>query len=169
MWSKFIVKQFNKLGFKNYNEYLKSDHWQNLKQIYKESLLPQYCIICHNEKFNLHHRSYERIGNEMIFDLIPLCQSCHFKVHKYCNENNTTIQTTHHAIRKVFKLKKKEVQKIFEPFSLNKNFKWMPLSLEDLELIKQKIGETTFLKLNYQNRIFNKRFNSLHNCEVQYE
>gem|GEM_PF-4331542 len=35
-----------------------------------------------NAILNLHHKTYERIGNEKIRDLVCLCQQCHHKLHE---------------------------------------------------------------------------------------
>lgn len=33
------------------------------------------------ERIHLHHKTYERIGEELLTDLVPLCPNCHTLVH----------------------------------------------------------------------------------------
>jgi hypothetical protein len=69
-----------RLGYKNYAQYLRAPHWQDVKDRYRASDLPQACF-CGEETVDLHHMTYERIGAENLDDLAPLCRSCHQLVH----------------------------------------------------------------------------------------
>lgn len=84
-------QQIRRMGFRAsfisdepewYKEYLKSDHWKRVQEEYRSSGRPQACLVCGNEKFELHHRSYERIGAELLSDLVPLCRTHHAKTHE---------------------------------------------------------------------------------------
>ena len=112
----------------NYKDYLKTEHWKILKTNYHLSVLPQKCLVCGNEKFELHHRSYVRLGKELLLDLIPLCRNCHYKIHEYLKkENKTKLAATHIIIRKVFSWSKNKTRIKFRPFSLvKKGFRWIP-------------------------------------------
>lgn len=69
------------LGYKNYAEYLGAPHWQDVKDRYRSSnWLPQECI-CGDTDVHLHHMTYERIGEERLEDLTPLCRTCHTMIH----------------------------------------------------------------------------------------
>lgn len=70
---------------KTYADYLKSDHWQYIRQ--QKWLHHKYeCRICNdNSKLAPHHRGYEDIGRENIKDLPYLCRQCHHDVHFYSN------------------------------------------------------------------------------------
>lgn len=111
-----------------YKDYLKTKHWNELKKEYYLSKLPQECLVCGNRKFELHHRSYNRIGKELLLDLLPLCRFCHHKIHEYIKQGNKTkLATTHVIIRKVFGWSKRKTRKKFRPFSLvKKGFRWIP-------------------------------------------
>lgn len=65
-----------------YENYLKSKHWL----IVRNSIITPNteCAVCgeKNTHLQLHHKTYERIGNESVNDLIPLCENCHKLVHK---------------------------------------------------------------------------------------
>ena len=85
-----------------YKKYLNSSHWKDVKQRYKASKLIQKCYVCGSkEKIHIHHKSYTRIGNEKLNDLIPLCETCHAKVHKYLRENKSGKTTLWNVARKV--------------------------------------------------------------------
>jgi hypothetical protein len=65
----------------NYKQYLNSTHWQKIKTtVYKKRRKCQICGKSFN--LNIHHITYERLGKELLSDLVVLCQSCHYKAHK---------------------------------------------------------------------------------------
>ena len=106
------------LGFSSYQGYLASPHWQAIKSAYRKNRkLPQYCIGCRNEHFELHHRSYARLGHETIGDLIALCRECHSKVHEYMTSHHIPLVCTHVALRRVLHLTKGQMKRRFRPFS----------------------------------------------------
>jgi predicted metal-binding protein len=65
-----------------YDEYLQSEHW---KIVSKESrrLADYRCQVCNScdNVLHVHHRTYERIGNELQQDLVCLCDKCHELFH----------------------------------------------------------------------------------------
>jgi len=67
-----------------YKQYLKSDHWRNLK---KAAFLHygQICNFCKSTtKLDMHHLRYQKpLESAKIDDLIPLCRKCHKKAHKF--------------------------------------------------------------------------------------
>lgn len=122
--SKVFFDRLKKLGYNSYNEYLKSNHWNNTKQKYKQSNLPQKCIGCNNNNYELHHTSYARLGNELLTDFVPLCHKCHIKVHNYHVDNNIPLHHIHVSLAKLFKWKSKEfVKKKLSPFNKNRKCK----------------------------------------------
>ena len=66
-----------------YDKYLKTDHWRLLRKTIAER--DKYtCRLCEGvfkNKFHIHHLTYERIGNELLTDLIFYCETCHNSVH----------------------------------------------------------------------------------------
>lgn len=68
------------LGFDTYGAYLRSDLWQAIRKRYFASQMPRECL-CGDEEVQLHHVTYERLGNENLTDLLPLCRTCHAMVH----------------------------------------------------------------------------------------
>ncbi len=77
----FIGGRLSPLGFTNYAEYLASEHWQDVRRLYRESDRPQRCR-CGARGAHLHHLTYERLGAELLTDLLLLCQPCHERIHR---------------------------------------------------------------------------------------
>jgi hypothetical protein len=65
----------------NYEDYLKSDHWYFMI-ILKRLQVDNKCEICGSSHgLEVHHLTYERLGNENLEDLQVLCSYHHKKVH----------------------------------------------------------------------------------------
>jgi hypothetical protein len=64
-----------------YADYLKSDQWKAVRSRAKFEA-DMCCQICGSEySLDVHHRTYERLGDELPEDLIVLCNNCHAKFH----------------------------------------------------------------------------------------
>lgn len=65
-----------------YKEYLQSPEWDDLRWRTKRRVNWK-CQLCNKDKatLNVHHKTYERIGEELPSDLIVLCKGCHAKFH----------------------------------------------------------------------------------------
>ena len=67
------------LGFKNYKDYLKSYLWKSKAKWMKECF--PNCYICGSSKrLEVHHKTYENIGNEKSQELLVLCRKCHKEI-----------------------------------------------------------------------------------------
>lgn len=74
-------KQPKKNRKKQYQDYLKSNEWAQLK-IDLFNYRGRSCEICGvNYSLQVHHLTYENIFNEEPEDLIILCKKCHQKQH----------------------------------------------------------------------------------------
>lgn len=65
-----------------YDKYLSSKQWKSLKkQVYKK--YKGKCHIC-KKRYDLdtHHQTYKRIYHEKLTDLVLLCHTCHYRVHR---------------------------------------------------------------------------------------
>lgn len=73
---------FEKSKYYKYLLHLQSDYWKNirLKVLERDSRICQKC----KEKTatEVHHLTYERLGNELLEDLLAVCKSCHLKIHE---------------------------------------------------------------------------------------
>lgn len=66
----------------NYADYLKSEAW-NVRRQWKLDSAGHRCQVCNSsDKLQVHHRTYDRIGQEKEFDLVVLCDNCHEIYHK---------------------------------------------------------------------------------------
>ena len=77
------LKNITELGFKNYNEYLYSQHWREFRLNFLQSKGFK-CEVCgiFSTSLNVHHKSYKRIGREQFNDVKALCEDCHKEIHK---------------------------------------------------------------------------------------
>lgn len=75
------------LGFHDYDSYLRSEYWSAFNEWYNASDLPKKCTVCGSLNYELHHIRYDRIGCEMLSDVIPLCREHHQQVHSWLLEH----------------------------------------------------------------------------------
>jgi HNH endonuclease len=73
----------NKLKSMSYTDYLQTEHWKEVrkKQLTKSGYKCQMCNK--GGDLNVHHRTYERRGEEKYEDLIVLCSDCHNLFHNH--------------------------------------------------------------------------------------
>lgn len=67
-----------------YIEYLQSNEWK-AKRIAKAKEQEFTCEKCHKKVpvgYHIHHRTYKRLKNELLSDLMFLCEDCHKTFHK---------------------------------------------------------------------------------------
>ena len=69
--------------FSEYDVYLASDAWKQKRQ----KVLARAGNVCEGCRDALptevHHLSYEHVGDELLFQLVALCHSCHQKIHAH--------------------------------------------------------------------------------------
>ena len=64
-----------------YNDYLSSLYWLEKR----EAVLKRdnnKCCICGGLANQVHHLTYQRVGNELLDDLISICAQCHTNLHQ---------------------------------------------------------------------------------------
>ena len=83
-----------RLGGMEYEAYLKSDEWLQIKA--KAATRPYYqqCLKCGStENLNLHHQTYIYIGTKTpMKELIALCGDCHVQVHRIARDQNIPVR-----------------------------------------------------------------------------
>jgi hypothetical protein len=74
-----------------YQTYLQSTEWKEKRE--KVLLRAQgICEGCRENKATVvHHLNYKHVGDELLFELVALCEECHYKVHKDEIEDNSNI------------------------------------------------------------------------------
>jgi hypothetical protein len=72
-------------GCWTYSEYLKSGEWKSRRE-HAIIRARHRCQVCNTPEegaiLDVHHRTYENLGNEMSADLIVLCRGCHRLFHQ---------------------------------------------------------------------------------------
>lgn len=64
-----------------YPDYLETEHWRAKRREAIAHYGPT-CVLCGSyDRVQVHHRSYENLGDEPLTDLIVLCRKCHAKHH----------------------------------------------------------------------------------------
>lgn len=70
-----------RIPYHKYQEYLRSYKWRKLRQLALEHTHHR-CSSCGSTyKLEVHHRTYDRLGNEKLSDLQVLCMICHQRAH----------------------------------------------------------------------------------------
>jgi hypothetical protein len=77
-----------------YSEYLRTPHWKAFKKRYRGSGRPRRCTICGEPRYELHHITYERIGDERLSDVVALCRAHHQRAHAR-EKKGTPLRTAH--------------------------------------------------------------------------
>lgn len=64
-----------------YNEHLASQEWRELRErvIEREQGICQGCRRAAIQE--VHHLTYDRLGDELLTDLVGVCRACHLKFH----------------------------------------------------------------------------------------
>ena len=75
--------RFLELKKMKYQDYLQTPEWKERRQKHLKSAGFR-CQICNSSEqpLDVHHRTYERRGNEYYKDLIVLCRNCHSTFHE---------------------------------------------------------------------------------------
>ena len=77
----FIRQRLNRLGLHSLAEYHDSVFWMTKRNGYGKRH-PRVCRCGARSNLKLHHRTYERLGNERDEDLMYLCGACHEREHR---------------------------------------------------------------------------------------
>lgn len=109
-------EKFGRLGFSSYGAYLKSSHWRKFRERYAASGLPLCCVGCGSSKYQLHHQTYEHLGEERLSDVIPLCRECHERVYQHSKLHCIPLRQSDAILRRLFSWTEEETRRRFEPF-----------------------------------------------------
>lgn len=82
----------------DYTEYLRTRHWAKTKREVAAQFngVPD-CVCGSDTSLNLHHLTYDRLGQELLRDLVFLCRTCHeivHKMHRYSSDTSLLDITT---------------------------------------------------------------------------
>lgn len=119
MFTKKIYCTDTKETVYNYNDYLKTKHWEKKRKYVarKKKHTCEKCGLVVQKGFHIHHLTYARLGNESPNDLLFLCKDCHSDLHK----KNTNVFLDTIALLPSIKAKveytlkqKKDIKGLFE-------------------------------------------------------
>ena len=81
VYRRFELNEIQVKRKEKYNEYLKSDQWYRIRQIVleRDKFICQGCLK--NRATDVHHKNYDNLFNEVLFDLVSVCRTCHLKIH----------------------------------------------------------------------------------------
>lgn len=83
-----------------YRRYMESKRWATKRK----RILAQRgsaCYACGSQrKPCLHHRTYERLGDELPQDLVVLCEFCHNEAHRLIKQGVVKLYVAHEYMRK---------------------------------------------------------------------
>lgn len=85
------IKNKKKFKYKEYEKYLKSTDWANIRKIILTRDGNKCCMCGDIGLLHIHHLNYENIFNELshLEDLITLCKTCHSEIHGRIGGKNT--------------------------------------------------------------------------------
>ena len=74
-----------------YKQYLLSEKWEGKREIVLQ-MAAFKCQLCSKTEsqsggLQIHHNTYDRIGKELLSDLIALCPTCHKNYHSRNGDN----------------------------------------------------------------------------------
>ncbi len=102
----FIRERLQYLKLNSLSEYRKTSRWKGKRQRQFRRGNMHGCKCCgSNFYLNLHHRTYERLGNELREDLIWLCKDCHKLVHEFCFFRGLSLEDATDSVIKGMKIK----------------------------------------------------------------
>lgn len=91
-------KRCHELGFETYEDYLASPHWADFGDRYRRAHGDPGCLVCQKRPVQLHHVSYQRLGQERLEDVVPLCRFHHEEVHQLLRQRRWTVTLTHRVV-----------------------------------------------------------------------
>ena len=78
----WLKKSKNKRKYVDYDAYMVSSEWKAVRQK-AFAYHGKYCADCKTTKrLTVHHKTYKRLGNERMTDLMVLCWGCHKRLHE---------------------------------------------------------------------------------------
>jgi hypothetical protein len=89
-------------GFQSYDEFLKSDIWQEIKAKASHRKFYQECFLCSSrEGIELHHMSYKKlVGKHSLANILPCCRRHHQEIHDLAKELKTSVKSASKKVAK---------------------------------------------------------------------
>jgi len=83
-----IERGLGRLKCASIESYIRTGRWKRFcKRYFGANRRIGLCRGCLREsELQLHHCTYERLGRELLDDVIPVCDECHKKIHAFLRE-----------------------------------------------------------------------------------
>lgn len=95
--SNYMNQLAQEVGFPSYETYLESQHWKH----FSSKVRSKKCFCCgSSNKLQIHHITYERLGEELPQDVITICHNCHWSVHKAVQDGIVPLDSAHFFVKK---------------------------------------------------------------------
>lgn len=104
------------IGYASYKKYIASDHWRELKEWHAHVWGDRGCLGCGLSEFQLHHITYNRIGQEKIEDVLPFCEKCHSLLHRAHRKERIPTENYKRAMTIAFNWSPAEIARRLEPY-----------------------------------------------------
>ena len=77
-----------------YRAYVDGPAWVARKRWWRDhrSARRRRCQVCRSTHYDLHHRTYVRLGRERLRDLVPLCRRHHERLHRFQRARGWTVE-----------------------------------------------------------------------------
>jgi len=84
------VNEINKKDFHEwYKAYLQSEDWHEKRRLVYDRC-NGICEGCRLKRSTqVHHKTYQNVGNEFLFELLGVCKDCHERIHEEVENENT--------------------------------------------------------------------------------
>jgi hypothetical protein len=77
-WTNIVAREF---VIVRWEEFYNSTHWALLKEVFLTGVCAM-CAAADGRRTTLHHRTYQRVGQERREDLTEICHECHERYHR---------------------------------------------------------------------------------------
>lgn len=114
-----------------YYEYLHSAQWKQKRQEAIERALGKCQLCSSSHRLEAHHRTYERLGNELPEDITILCNACH-------RAHSRWMQRKRHPKLTVIQKEMRNTAKKLQSASNPKEFAYLKSYMKKLRQIKKK-------------------------------
>lgn len=74
----YVRKRLTALNLKDMNAYFRSEKWEELVRRYNLANMRKRCAVCASKDAYPRHRTFKRMGNEKLTDIVCLCEE-HYK------------------------------------------------------------------------------------------
>lgn len=89
----YLDEMVRPLGYQTYDDYLRSEWWSDTRRKFLDSEYvtrlgnSPLCSVCGRPgcwsvPLQVHHKTYQNLGNELMTDLLLVCIDCHYKIHR---------------------------------------------------------------------------------------